>query len=60
MHSCRPYALELHFEEKPGGKLLYEKFKHAVKKQVGSFEIESLAHDKKHEKHTVALYGLKN
>lgn len=42
MHSCRLYALEMHFEGKPAGKLLYEKFKRAVKKQVGAFKTESL------------------
>lgn len=41
-HSCRPYALEKHFERKPDGKLLYEKLKQAVEKQIGSFKIESL------------------
>lgn len=41
-HSCRPFPLEQHFLGKPAGRLLYEKFKEAVKKQVGSFKIESL------------------
>jgi hypothetical protein len=41
-HSCRPFELTLHFEEKPGGKLLYEKLRRAVTKKVGYFKIESL------------------
>ena len=41
-HSCRPFPLEQHFEGKPSGKLLYEKFKQAVKKQVAPFRVESL------------------
>jgi hypothetical protein len=41
-HSCKPFALEQHFEGKPAGRLLYEEFRHAVKRQVGAFKIESL------------------
>ncbi|MGE5106668.1 MAG: DUF5655 domain-containing protein [Sphingobacteriales bacterium] len=41
-HSCRSFPLEEHFNGKPAGRLLYESFKRAVKKQVGSFKIESL------------------
>ena len=41
-HSCSVFPLELHFAGKPAGRLLYEKFKKAVKKQVGTFKIESL------------------
>lgn len=41
-HSCKPYALELHFEGKPDEKKLYEQLKLAIKKQVGSFKVESL------------------
>lgn len=41
-HSCRFFPLEQHFEGKPAGRLLYENFKRAVKKQVGSFKTESL------------------
>jgi hypothetical protein len=41
-HSCRAFPLSQHFAGKPGGKLLYEKFKVAVKEQLGSFKTESL------------------
>lgn len=41
-HSCKSYPVELHFKGKPGGKLLYEKFKRAVRSQLGSFKTESL------------------
>ena len=41
-HSCSPFPLEQHFKGKPSGKLLFEKFKQAVKKQAGPFKIESL------------------
>ncbi len=41
-HSCRPYKLDKHFIGKPGEKLLYQKFKLAVKQQTGLFKIESL------------------
>ena len=41
-HSCRSFPLEQHFVNKPGGKLLFSKFKQAAKKQVGSFKLESL------------------
>lgn len=41
-HSCRPFPLKQHFEGKPGGRSLYEKFKQEVKKQIGAFKIESL------------------
>lgn len=41
-HSCRLFPIEQHFEGKQESKLLYEKFKQAVKKQVGSFKTESL------------------
>lgn len=41
-HSCRPYALEKHFERKPAGKALYEKLKQAIEERLGAFKIESL------------------
>ncbi len=41
-HSCKSFPIGLHFKGKPGGKLLYEKFKRAVRSQLGSFKIESL------------------
>jgi hypothetical protein len=41
-HSCRPFPLDQHFERKPEGKLLYEKFKKSVKKRIGFFKVESL------------------
>lgn len=41
-HSCKSFPVEQHFKGKPGGKLLYEKFKRAVRSQLGSFKIESL------------------
>jgi hypothetical protein len=42
MHSCRRFPLKQHFEGKPRGRLLYEKLKLAVRKQIGAFKIESL------------------
>jgi hypothetical protein len=42
-HSCRPYLLAGHFKGKAAGRLLYEKLKKAVKNEMGSFKIESLA-----------------
>jgi hypothetical protein len=41
-HSCKPYALELHFKGKITGRLLYDVFKQAVERQIGTFKIESL------------------
>ncbi len=41
-HSCKIFPLQQHFENKPQGKLLYEKFKSAIKQQVGPFKTESL------------------
>jgi len=41
-HSCKNYPLEQHFYRKEKGKMLYEKFRMAVKNQLGSFKIESL------------------
>jgi hypothetical protein len=41
-HSCRLFPVALHFKGKPEGKLLYNKFKAAVKKQTGPFKTESL------------------
>jgi Domain of unknown function (DUF5655) len=41
-HSCKLFPLEQHFENKPQGKLLYKKFKSAIKQQVDPFKIESL------------------
>jgi Domain of unknown function (DUF5655) len=41
-HSCKPYDLELHFKDKPKGKLLYETLKRAIKKRAGTLKIESL------------------
>ncbi len=36
------FLLAHHFKGKPQGKLLYENFKQAIKKQIGTFKIESL------------------
>jgi hypothetical protein len=33
-HSCKLFPLEQHFENKPLGKLLYQKFKEAIKKKA--------------------------
>lgn len=41
-HSCKNFPLEQHFYRKEKGKMLYEKFRMAVKNQLGSFKIESL------------------
>ena len=41
-HSCKTFALALHFKDKLTGKLLFEKFKQAVLSQVGPFKVESL------------------
>lgn len=41
-HSCRSFPLAQHFEKKPGGKVLYEKLKQAIKKEVGTYKVESL------------------
>lgn len=41
-HSCKSFPLKQHFIGKDTGKALYEKFRKAVSKQVGSFKIESL------------------
>lgn len=41
-HSCRPFPLALHFEGKPASKLLYDQLKKAIKKNIGTFKIESL------------------
>jgi Domain of unknown function (DUF5655) len=41
-HSCRPYPLAQHFENKPVGKLLYQKLKQAIKGELGNFKVESL------------------
>jgi len=41
-HSCRPYPLALHFERKPEGKVLYDQLRQAMKKELGSFKVESL------------------
>lgn len=41
-HSCRPFALEKHFEKKPYGKMLYEQLRQTLQKQVGDFKVESL------------------
>jgi len=43
-HSCSPYTIELHFEGKPAGKKLYEQLKRAIKKDIGSFQVESQAY----------------
>lgn len=42
-HSCKSYALALHFKDKPTGKMLYERFKNEVHSKVGPFKIESLS-----------------
>ncbi|WP_026898257.1 DUF5655 domain-containing protein [Daejeonella oryzae] len=41
-NSCRIFALEQHFHNKPTGKILFEEFKSAVNKSLVSFKIESL------------------
>jgi hypothetical protein len=41
-HSYRAFPLQQHFTGKNTSKLLYEKFKQAVKKQLRPFTIESL------------------
>ncbi|CAD5265368.1 MULTISPECIES: DUF5655 domain-containing protein [unclassified Imperialibacter] len=41
-HSCNFFPLDKHFERKPVAELLYDKFETAVKRQVGSFKVESL------------------
>jgi len=41
-HSCKDFPLEQHFYRKEKGKMLYEKFRMAVKNQLGFFKIESL------------------
>jgi hypothetical protein len=41
-HSCKPFALEQHFEGKESSKPLYNKFKKAVKENTGPFKVESL------------------
>ncbi len=41
-HSCRTFPLDRHFAGKDSSRRLYEKFKAAVKKEVGAFKIESL------------------
>jgi hypothetical protein len=41
-HSCKPFPLKQHFIRKDAGKALYEKLRKAIRKQVGSFKIESL------------------
>lgn len=41
-HSCKPFALELHFAGKETGKVLYEQLKQAVENRVGEFRVESL------------------
>lgn len=42
LHSCKPFPIEQHFKGKESSKILYDKFRLAVKKQVGPFKIESL------------------
>jgi Domain of unknown function (DUF5655) len=41
-HSCKLYPLERHFEEKAGDKMLYDKLIQAIRKEIGSFNIQSL------------------
>jgi len=41
-HSCRSFPLEQHFERKPLGKVLFDKLKSAMQREVGTFKIESL------------------
>lgn len=41
-HSCRAYPLAKHFENKAAGKQLYQKLKQAIKKETGTFKVESL------------------
>jgi hypothetical protein len=42
IHSCRSFPLYQHFERKPKGNLLYEKFKLEVQKRLGPIQVESL------------------
>lgn len=42
LHSCNHYSIEQHFKNKKISEALYKKFKSAVKKRVGSFQVESL------------------
>lgn len=41
-HSCRPFALERHFERKPYGKQLYDRLVSRMKKDISPLKIESL------------------
>lgn len=41
-HSCKAYPIELHFVGKQNGKILYEKLKNAIEKEIGPIKIESL------------------
>lgn len=41
-HSCKPYAIEQHFEGRSDEKKLYDHLKRAIKKHVGAFKVESL------------------
>jgi hypothetical protein len=41
-HSCKLFPLEQHFKNKDKGKLLYEKFELAIRREFGSLKIESL------------------
>jgi len=42
MHSCTIYPVEKHFKGKEGMKPLYNKLKEKIKKNIGSFWVESL------------------
>jgi hypothetical protein len=41
-HSCRVYPLELHFKGKESSKTLYKKLCTEIRKEVGSFKVDSL------------------
>jgi hypothetical protein len=41
-HSCRPFPLAQHFENKPTGKALYQRLRQAIKQAVGPYHVESL------------------
>jgi predicted metal-binding protein len=41
-HSCKLYPLQKHFEGREEGKLLYDKLILAIRKEIASFNIQSL------------------
>ncbi len=42
LHSCRPFPLAKHFENKPESKALYQKLKRQLEHDLGSYKVESL------------------